>query len=268
MSSPSSNPQRQSLEQAMKQADQRLRWFNPSVGNHLDEELSLSIEINGVHVARIECMDSALEELAGGWAFMHHFCETPDDLHRVTVSDNRASIMVRGGVDILELRGVLHGENPERHAVPNPWPADDDWNIPEDVLLDVLREAWQAFRDDRMGEGSVHAALVSNEGVDVVAFDISASQAVCKVLGWSLRENAVPSSPILVVNGLITRLIVDAAARIGVQIIATPFIPTANAYRAARVVGVTIVGYIRHQIVGVFGGSSVIVCDDNDEAGT
>jgi formate dehydrogenase accessory protein FdhD len=180
----------------------------------------------------------------------------------------RASVMIFGGVDILHRRGVMHGERQEHTRVPDPWPRPDEWSVPEDVLLDILREAWQVFRNDRMIEGSVHAALATNAGIEVVAFDITPQNAVAKVLGWCLRSGTLPSHEILVVNGLVTQVMVDAAARLGVRIIATPNVPTANALKLARISGMGIVGYMRNEVVGLFGNPGLVTFDDSHPVNT
>lgn len=251
-----------SIEKADAETRQFLRYFDSSVVHQLDSETMLLIEVNGVPVASIACMDSALAELAAGWAFLNRYCDTPADFDRASANEHRASVMVRGGIDIQHRRAVLGGEFPENARVPEPWPRDGEWSIPEDVLLDILREAWQLFKNDRMTDGSIHAALASAQGVEVVAFDINPSNAVAKVLGWCLRAPSVPANEILIVNGLVTRTIVDAAARLGVVMIATPSAPTADAFLAARVIGMGIVGYMRHETVGVFGNRDLITVDD------
>lgn len=251
-----------SLERAQRQSQQRLRLFSQAVLHELDSETNLAVEINGVPVASIACMDSALAELAAGWTLMHRFCEIPQDFDRATVGDFRASVMIRGGLDILHRRGVLLGERQEHPRVPEPWPRDEEWTIPEDVLLDILRESWDLFRNDRMIEGSIHAALASEHRIEVVAFDITAQNAVAKVLGWCLQEHRFPSYELLIVNGLITRSMVDAAARIGVKIIASPNVPTADAYKTARIAGMTIVGYMRNETVGLFGNPGLVTFEE------
>lgn len=252
-----------SLERAQQQAQQRLRRFSQAVLHELDSETDLAIEVNGVPVGAISCMDSALAELAAGWALIHRFCESPNDFDRATVNDLRASVMVQGGIDIIQRRGLLLGEKRQQPSVPEPWPRAEEWTISEDVLLDILREAWNLFRDDRMAEGSIHAALASSLGVEVVAFDITAQNAVAKVLGWCLHAQRFPAHEILVMNGLITRPIVDAAARLGVKIVASPNVPTADALKTARVAGVSLVGYMRHQSVGLFGNADVVTLEES-----
>ena len=258
---PNRNPEL-SIERAQQQAKQRLRLFSEAVWHELDGETELAIEVNGVPVGLVSCMDSAIAELAAGWVFMHRFCDSPRDFHRSTANDLRASVMVRGGIDILQRRGVLHGERFEPQPVPEPWPRKDEWSIPEDVLLDILREAWSLFRQDRMAEGSIHAALASAESIEVVAFDITAENAVAKVLGWCLQEQHLPAWEILIVNGLVTRAMVDAAARLGVKVIASPNVPTADAYKVARISNMSLVGYMRHETVGLFGNSSLVTFED------
>lgn len=263
MTGASNDPEGMSIERAQQQARQTLRQFSHAVIHQLDSETHLSIEVNGVPVRRLVCMDSALAELAAGWAFMHRFIESPLDFDRCTVSEQRASVMIRGGIDILHRRSILDGERVERPPVPEPWPRDEEWSVPDDVLLDILREAWGVFRNDRMSEGSVHAALATSAGIEVVAFDMSVENAVSKVLGWCLLAGQQPGFEILIVNGPVTQAIVDAAARLGVLIIATPFVPTADAYMMARVAGMNIVGYMRHETVGLFGGPGLVNFDQD-----
>lgn len=254
-----------SLERAQQQAQQRLRLFPQAVLQQLDAETELAIEINGIPVGTVSCMDSASAELAAGWTFIHRFCEAPSDFDRSSVHGHRASVMVRGGIDIMRRRGVLLGERQEPPRVPEPWPRDEEWSIPEDVLLDVLREAWNVFRNDRMVEGSIHAALASESGIEVVAFDITAQNAVAKVLGWCLHDQQVPSYEILVVNGIVTRSIVDAAARLGVKIVASPHVPTAEAYKTARIAALSLVGYMRQETVGLFGNPGLVTFNETDD---
>lgn len=259
------NPESEiSIERAQQQSRQRLRLFGQAVWHELDGETELAIEVNGVPVGMVSCMDSAVAELAAGWAFMHRFCDSPKDFDQATAHELRASVMVRGGIDILHRRAVMHGERFETHPIPEPWPRDDEWSIPEDVLLDILREAWGHFRRDRMAEGSIHAALASSDGIEVVAFDITAQNAVAKVLGWCLQQQRYPAYEILIVNGLITRAMVDAAARLGVKIIASPHVPTADAYKLASVCSISTVGYMRHETVGLFGNPGLVTFEDTD----
>lgn len=254
-----------SLESAQREAQQQLRVFGHAVAGQLDREFQLAIEVNGTPVGTITCMDSALSELAAGWSLLNRFCISPRDFDSVSVDTHRASVMVRGGIDITGLRNIRLGESFQQPSVPEPFPVDSDWSIPEDVLLDILREVWSIFRSDRLSEGSIHAALASENGPEVVAFDIIPESAVAKVLGWCLVNDQLPAYEILVVNGMVTRAIVDAAVRMGVRIIATPFVPSSDAYLVARVAAVSIVGYMRHQNPALFGNGDIVILEDEVE---
>lgn len=252
------DPDRTSLEQAQTQSNQTMYVFDDFVVRELERECFLSIEVNGVSVTRIACMDSALGELAAGWALMHRFCERPQDFRSSVVTGSRAAVMVNGGTDIDHRLAIIQGLADERVVAPQPYPRNEQWTIPEDILLDILREAWVLFRDDHMAEGSVHAALASHTGIEVVAFDITAENAVAKLLGWALCAGRLPSHEILIVNGVVTQRMVAAAVQVGVAVIATPFVPTADAFRAARVADLSIVGYMRRRSVGLFHDAGVV----------
>lgn len=256
-------PNNRSLEQAALESEQELRLFSDIVAKELDAETNLVIEVNGVPVATVVCLDSALAELAAGWVFLQRFCESPSDFNRSTVNDQRASVMIHGGIDIIHHLAVITGAAQGRWSVPEPWPRHQQWTVPDDVLLDILREAWGIFRGDRMAEGSVHAALAGSTGIEVVAFDLTAENAVAKVLGWSLQTANFPTHEILIVNGLVTRRMVDAAVRLGVLIIATPNVVTNDAWRAARLAGISIVGYMRHRRAGLFHDAGLVTTADD-----
>lgn len=254
-----------SLEQASADSHQELRALNEWVVRELDLETQVCIEVNGFLVANLSCLDQALTELGAGWAFLHHFCDDPADFHRATFNDTHVSVMVRGGIDIERRLGIERGEIAGRISVPDPFPRDEEWIVFEDVLLDLLREAFRAMRGDRATEGYIHAALASDAAIEVIAADLTPELAVSKVLGWALISGKLPTHEILVVNGAITRVMVDAAARLGVQLIATPFAPTADAWRMARVLGVSLVGYARNRVVAVFHNAEMIMRDDAAE---
>ena len=254
-----------SLEQASIEAGQALRVFSDIVARELDTETTLAIEVNGIPVGSLVCLDSALAELGAGWAFMHRFFESPADFSRATTAADRVSVMIHGGRDIEYQRSVHIGADRARLPVPDPWPRHDEWTIPNDVLLDILREAWHLFRGDRLAEGSIHAALASSAGIEVVAFDLTAENAVAKVLGWSLQSGTFPTHEILIVHGLVTRMMVDAAVRLGVLIIATPNVATNDAWRAAHLAGISIVGYMRHRTVGLFHDAGLVIMDEGSQ---
>lgn len=253
---------RRSLEQASVEADQVLRVFSDIVARELDTETTLAVEVNGVPVGTIVCFDSALAELAAGWAFMHRFYEAATEFSRSHAEHDRASVMIHGGRDIEAHLAEHLGTRRGRLVVPEPWPRQVEWSIPDDMLLDIIREAWGVFRGDRLAEGSIHAALASGAGIEVVAFDLTAENAVAKVLGWALRSGEIPTHEILIVNGLVTRAMVDAAVRLGVLLIATPNVASNDAWRAAHLAGISIVGYMRHRTVGLFHDAGLVTLAD------
>lgn len=257
-----------SLEQAALEADQVLRLFSDMAAKELDAETTLLIEINGVPVGNVTCLDSALAELAAGWTFLHRYFENPREFDRSNAAYDRASVMIHGGQEIELRRDELLGMRSSRQSVPDPWPRDEPWSVREEILLDILREGWGIFRGDRMAEGSVHAALASESGIEVVAFDITSENAVAKVLGWSLISQSFPTHEILIVNGLITRAMVDAAARLGVQIIATPNVATNDAWRASRLAGISIVAYMRHRTAGMFHDHGLVITEVDGDIDT
>lgn len=202
----------------------------------------MRVDVNGVFAGSILAIPDCPRELAAGWAFMHGFFGgdvTPD---RVTVDGDRVSIMVASGEDLDRRRLEVVGW---AEAQPSDGPdieRDEPFSIDAQRLLDVLDATWHAFRQDGAGEGYIHAAAASADRVCCVARDTNIQMAVAKIFGWMVLERHGVLPEMLIVNGIVERQVVDAAARLGVEVIATGSMPTADAFRAATGSGVSMVG--------------------------
>lgn len=241
----------------------RLARYELGVVSELPEESRLRIEINGVLAGAIRCLPDAPAELAIGWAFIHGFFGAGDPIESVTVDDDRVSLMIGSPTDIDYRRLVAagwregdHDETGEPLVLPEPFA------IHADILVDVVREALRVMAKDRSRDGFIHAALATDKGPHCVARDMTAQAAVAKVLGWRLREGSVEEAPILIVRGMVDRSVVAAAGRLGVSIVVTSGVPTADAFREALGREVTILGMAANQRPGLLVDAGHVLEDD------
>jgi FdhD protein len=122
-------------------------------------------------------------------------------------------------------------------------------------LSDQLRQRQQAFSQT----GGLHAAAVFTAAGELleVREDVGRHNAVDKILGALLRQNALPAHDlILAVSGRIAYEIVQKAAMGGLPVIVAVGAPTDLAVDAARECGITVIGFARDGRFNVytFGG--------------
>lgn len=242
----------------------RLARYEPGVVAELPAEGLLRIEINGVLAGAVHCLPDAQAELALGWGFLHGFFAGPNDIDSVTVHDGRVSLMLSAGVDVDVRRLVAVGwrDAPEDDEPSVLQPA-EPFVIHADLLFDLVRDALRAMAADRSRDGFVHAAIASDTVVHCVARDLTVDNAVAKLLGWVLREGRDIETPVLLTRGIVDRIVVSAAARLGVALIVTTGIPTADAFREAIGREVSILGMAANQRPGLLVDAGHVVEDDH-----
>lgn len=214
----------------------------------------IRVDVNGCLAGAVRAIPDAPRELAVGWAFMHGFFEAADVLGRVSVRDDRVSIMVDGGEDIDRLRLEAAGwERPShvRAAASFP-PRPEPLLMDEEAVVRIAAEGFRQFRKDGAVAGYAHAGIASAHSVHCVARDVVAETAAAKVLGWVLCEGQHAESRALIVRGMVDQRLVRAAARCGIELIISDSIPTAPAVREARRLPLSVVGMATSRRLGLF----------------
>lgn len=243
----------------------RLARFAPEIIRELPPERLLRIDVNGCFAGTVLAIPDAPRELAAGWAFMHGFFDRTADLGRVSAADDRISIMVASGEDIDRRRLEAVG-----WAEPNPLPAPntagtEPFSIEEGMLVNLIDVAWSSFRRDGGSDGYLHVAAASSCEIHCIARDRTIEMAAAKVLGWMITGGRQQAAPVLLVRGMVDRRLVEAAGRLGVSLIVTSAIPTAEAYRAATGMSLSIVGMALATTLGLLVDGGHIGPESADE---
>jgi formate dehydrogenase accessory protein FdhD len=229
----------------------RLVRFSPEVVRELPDECLIRIDVNGCLAGTVLAIPDAPEELAVGWAFIHGFLDSCDDLDRVTADGNRISIMVACGEDIDRRRVEAVGwAEPGPMSTPEPSES-EPFRIRETDLLRLIDESWHAFRRDGGNDGYLHVAVADGHGIRCIARDRTIDMAVAKILGWALLNDADREVSVLIVRGIVGRRLVEATGRLGISLIVTSAIPTAEAYRAATGLSLSMIGMAVSRSMGL-----------------
>jgi FdhD protein len=235
-------------------------------------EEPLEIQLDGVSLAVVMRTPGDDEDLVRGFLLTERVVERARDIERLwhctTVPDPEADgnvMLVRlrpeVRVDVERLRrhtfassscGVC-GKATIANAMAIAEPLEDGPIFPRAALFGApgrLLAAQEAFA----ATGGVHAAgLVRDDGtLALVREDVGRHNAVDKVIGAAAHGGLTLSRHALVVSGRVSFELVQKAAAVRVPLLAGISAPTSLAVRAARALGVTLVGFLRGDAMNVY----------------
>lgn len=116
-------------------------------------------------------------------------------------------------------------------------------------LMELMQSSADIFRDT----GGVHnAALCDKQGVVLSRMDIGRHNALDKIYGFCLRHDIPLTGKIIAFSGRISSEILLKVAKIGCEVVLSKSAPTELALQLADELGITTVGFIRHQSLNVY----------------
>ena len=244
-----------------------------SAPDDLAIEAPLVLAIDAAAIATLMRTPGHDIELAAGWLVVESGVRRPDDI--VTLRGcwedglDRVHIGLREGVrpprprafvtsaacgvcsaDVLDLR-------PLAGAVP---PHSPGFMVSRDVLV-RLPGAMSAHPKAFARTGAVHAAALADAAGDVrwVREDVGRHNAVDKVVGTALLDDALPAQDLLlVVSGRVSFEIVQKAVAAGAAGIVAVSAPSSLAVDLARDYGLLLAGLVRDGQMNVYSGESLV----------
>lgn len=234
------------------------RFDAGKLNRHLPNLQRIRIEINGVFAGAPQAIPDAVREFAIGWAFVHRFFNTADQLGKISATSSHVSMMVDSGIDLDRLKYESIGWIP-RSDLELARTSERSTRVPraasimsEMDAIATCRQSFDRFDDDGARAGYRHVALATADDVVCMARDLHAGAAASKVLGWAVSSGADCSASILVVRGVLDDRLVEASARAGIPIVATDAVPTVQAVALAALSCVSILGLALSHRRGLF----------------
>ena len=111
----------------------------------------------------------------------------------------------------------------------------------------------------RASRGIHGAALADPDRVLFMAEDVGRHNAVDKVVGEALLSGTPTRDRILLNTGRISSEMLLKGARMGVPLVVSRTSPTEMAVSLAEQLGITVVGYLRHDSFNVYAGGDALV---------
>ncbi|MDT4923646.1 MAG: FdhD protein [Pseudonocardiales bacterium] len=235
-------------------------------------EAPLVLALDGAAIATLMRTPGHDLELAAGWLVVESGVRRADDVVTLRAcredDTDRVHIVLRDGVRAPRPRafvtsaacGVCSADVLDLRPLVTSAPHQDGWTVTREVLATLpatMRVRQKAF--DRTG--AVHAAALAGAdgAITVVREDIGRHNAVDKVIGRALFDDALPAQDrLLVVSGRVSFEIVQKAVAGGVAGIVAVSAPSSLAVDLAREYGLLLAGMVRDQRLNLYAGEDLV----------
>ncbi len=220
----------------------------------LVEEVTVTINLNGREIARLQALPTHLAELGVGFLVSEGYLAR-SGVRSVRVEGT--TIHVEG--DLLEERRVLavgSACGASETSLDEPRSSVRGGVAVEPAtILHVMRSLFEGSRIHN-ATGATHAALFAEADGNVLflAEDLGRHNAVDKVVGWTVLNNVDPCQGILAVSGRLTLEMVLKAVRAGFCIVVSKSATTLQAALLARKYGLTLIGFARGNSFNIYSG--------------
>lgn len=249
------------------------RWERGQVEARADvvaREEPLEIRVEGRSVAVVMRTPGHDVELAAGFLVSEGVVKRPCDVLEISqcpvTADSRGNV-----VDVLLGGAVVDWDSLTRHvfsasscglcgktSIDSVFqqfaPVEVDWQV-EAGLLTELPARLRAVQETFDKTGGLHACAVFDLQGEllVVREDVGRHNALDKVLGWALLEDALPlNRHVLLLSGRVSFEMIQKALAAGIALVAAISAPSSLAVDFAETAGQTLVGFLRGQTMNVY----------------
>ena len=136
--------------------------------------------------------------------------------------------------------------------------------ITTDDCFRLMREMQDSAEIFKQTGGVHNAALCDTNGIILSRMDIGRHNALDKIYGYCLRNNISMQDKIIVFSGRISSEILLKVSKIGCEIVLSKSAPTELALQLAEELGITTVGFIRHNTLNIYTHKERILLPTNE----
>jgi len=222
-------------------------------------EQPLTLYVNGERFLTLLCSPMKLEALVVGYLWMEKVIEGVADVEQVEVSpvDGRADVRLTRGVTLPTERiltsgcggGITFRIDPR--VIPR---IESTLRIEPARLFERMKELYQLAVGYRASRGIHGAALADADRLLFMAEDVGRHNAVDKICGEALLAGVSTRDRVLLSTGRVSSEMLLKGARMGTPVVVSRTSPTEMAISIAEQLGVTVVGYLRHDAFNVYAG--------------
>ncbi|HEX2500342.1 MAG TPA: formate dehydrogenase accessory sulfurtransferase FdhD [Methylomirabilota bacterium] len=229
-------------------------------------EQPLTVYVNGQKFLTLLCTPRKLDALVVGYLWLEKVIGSIDEIRRLTVSevDGRAEVELVREVELPQERiltsgcggGITFRIDPR--IVPR---IESSLRVEPARLFERMKELYHQAVGYRASRGIHGAALADPDRLLFLAEDVGRHNAVDKVCGEALLQRVETRDRVLLSTGRVSSEMLLKGARMGTPIVISRTSPTEMAVSLAEQLGVTVVGYLRHDAFNVYAGGEHLAVD-------
>jgi FdhD protein len=230
-------------------------------------EQPLTVYVNGEKFITLLCSPTRLDCLVVGYLWVEKVIQSVDDIRRLTVSevDGRADVELVRPVELPKERiltsgcggGITFRIDPR--VIPR---VESGLRVAPARLFERMKDLYLQAVGYRASRGIHGAALADPDRILFMAEDVGRHNAVDKVAGEALLKGVATRDRILLNTGRVSSEMLLKGARLGCPLVVSRTSPTEMAVSLAEQLGVTVVGYLRHDAFNLYAGGDALLLDD------
>jgi FdhD protein len=241
-------------------------WHLREVKGEVVREQPLTVYVNGQRFITLLSTPRKLDALVVGYLWLEKIIGSVDEIRRLAVSevDGRAEVDLVRDVELPQERiltsgcggGITFRIDPR--IVPR---VESPLRVEPARLFERMKELYLQAVGYRTSRGIHGAALADPDRLLYMAEDVGRHNAVDKVCGEALLQGVATRDRVLLHTGRVSSEMLLKGARMGTPLVVSRTSPTEMAVSLAEQLGITVVGYIRHDAFNVYAGGEHLALD-------
>lgn len=222
-------------------------------------EQPLTVYVNGERFVTLLASPVKLDCLVAGYLWLEKVIASVEDIRRLAVSevDGRADVELVRPVELPRERILTSGcgGGITFRIDPRVFPRlNSPLRVEPHRLFERMKDLYREAVHYRASRGIHGAALADPDRLLFVAEDVGRHNAVDKVAGEALLHGVTTQDRILLSTGRISSEMLLKGARMRVPLVVSRTSPTEMAIGLAEQLGITVVGYLRHDAFNLYAG--------------
>lgn len=236
-------------------------------------EYPLTIILNGKRIATLLCSPKKLKELTIGFLRTERLIEDIKDIKDINLNEETGNVYVETlnksakresfyskKVDLNFVDGVKGASIAASNflAAVNCEKVNSNLTLNIDKIFEFMKKNLD-YSNVFKETGGVHCvALCDTENILVINEDVARHNALDKVIGESLENNIYLKDKIVILSGRVSLEMILKCAKLNIPIIISKSAPTSLSVSLAKMLNITLVGFVRGNKMNIYSGEERI----------